>query len=415
MEIEVKELDQCKLLVNYVGDAEEILNARSKVLTQFKNAPVKGFRKGHASMEAIKVYYRDQINQSVKQLMAENAFHNTLFEKKLRNHGAPRFNSLSLDGGKFTCEFEMYTKPDFELAEFRGLEIPKPEHDENANEVAELMLQDLRTRFGEVIPYSDTDFVQFGDNVIIDYDGFLDGEKVENLSATGETLVVGKSQLPVFDSNLLGMKCGETHEFEMKVPESGLPSLAGKAVTIKATLVIGSKTTPAALDDELAHKVGKKDYAELRDAAYAQAAAKVANDYQTKFNDAVARRLLSDNDIVVPNWLSLSEAQYLANQSKLDWNAISDEDKERFISVGEQNVKLSLILDRIREDEPEAQLSDQEVFEIIKQNLSRTQVKTPIDEVIKEMNRTGYMQILFSRIKDEYALSFVIKSAKAIE
>lgn len=415
MEITVKELDQCKLLVNYVGDAEEILNARSKVLTQFKNAPVKGFRKGHASMEAIKVYYRDQIDQSVKQLMAENAFHNTVFERKLRPHGAPRFNSLSLEGGKFTCEFEMYTKPDFELAEFRGLEIPKPTHDQNADEVTELMLQDLRVRLGEVSPYSDTDFVQMGDNVIIDYEGFIDGQKVDNLSATNESLVVGSSSLPVFDANLLGMKCGETREFDMVVPDNALPSMAGKTVSIKATLTIGSKTTPAALDDELAKKVGLADFNALRDTAHAQAASKVANDYQMKFNDAVARRLVADNNFAVPHWLSLSEAQYVVSQAKLDWDKLTDEDKEKYISIGEQNVKLSLILDRIREDEPEAQLSDQEVFEIIKQNLAKSQVKTPIDEVIKEMNRTGYMAVLFSRIKDEYALSFVIKSAKTIE
>jgi len=415
MDITITELEQNKLLINYSTGAEDILNARSRVLAEFKNAPVKGFRKGHASIEAIKVYYRTQIEDSVKRLMAEDSYHNTIGEKKLRPFGAPRFNSLSLDGGKFTCEFELFTKPDFDLAEFHNLEIPKPQHDENADSVAEAMLQDLRVRLGDVSPYSEDDFVQMGDNVIVDYDWFLDGEKIDNLSAINESLVVGNSQLPVFDSNLLGMKSGETKEFYMVVPDGALPSLVGKTVQIKVTLNIGSRNAPAALDDELAKKVGKNNFTELRDVVYANAAAKVAHDFQVKVNNAVASRLLSDNTVAVPSWLSLSEAQYLVSQAKLDWNTMIDVDKERYLSMAEQNVKLSLILDRIRDEEPETQLSDQEVFEIIKRNLANTKVKTSIDDVIKEMNRTGYMQILFSRVRDEYTLDVVIKSAKIIE
>jgi FKBP-type peptidyl-prolyl cis-trans isomerase (trigger factor) len=131
--------------------------------------------------------------------------------------------------------------------------------------------------------------------------------------------------------------------------------------------------------------------------------------------EAVARRLLADNTVPVPPWLALSEAQYLVHQAKLDWNTLADVDKEKYLQVGEQNVKLALILDKVRESEVSAQLTDQEVFEVVKRNLAQTKVQTSIDDVIKEMNRTGYLQILFSRIRDEHALDYVVKSAKIIE
>ena len=256
MEITVKEIEPCKLNVHYVGDAEQILNTRALVLEQFKKAPVPGNRQGKASLDAIKMHYKDQIEESLKRALAEDAFHNTLFEKKLKPYGTPRFNNLLMADGKFTCDFELLVKPNFNVAPFKGLEIPKPHSTQNSDTITEAMLQEIRVRFGDVVPYTDTDFVQFGDNVIIDYEGTLDGQKIDGLSATGEMLTVGKSQLPDFDNNLLGMKMGETREFNIIVPETGLPSLAGKTIQLKATINMGSKSNPCPLDDTLAQRLG---------------------------------------------------------------------------------------------------------------------------------------------------------------
>ena len=415
MEIEVKETEPCKLSIHYVADAEDILNKRARVIEEFKKAPVPGFRAGKASVDAIRMHYRDQIEESLKRALVEDAYHNTLFEKKLKPHGAPRVNNAMMVDGKFICEFDLFVKPNFELAPFRGLNIPKPHDLQNADFIAEAMLQEIRVRYGDVSPYSDTDFVQMGDNIILDYEGSLDGKKIEGLSATGEMLTVGKSNLPAFDNNLLGMKMGETREFDMFVPEGGLPSLAGKRVQLKVTVNMGSKTIPCALDDELAQKIGKKDFVELREFIHGMAAARVTQNYQMLMSEAVAHHLVANNTVDVPPWLALSEAQYLVHQAKLDWNVLTDEDKEKYIAIGNQNVKLALILDRIRESEIEAQLTDQEVFEIVKQNLAKTKSQSNLDDVIKEMNRTGYLQILFSRIRDEHTLDYVVKLANIIE
>jgi trigger factor len=415
MKIEVTELEPCKLSVHYEANFMEIGDKRAEVETAFKKAPVPGFRPGKATPEVIRVHYRQQIDDSVKRALAEDAFHNTLFEKKLRPHGAPRFNSLLLDGGKFTCEFELFTKPDFEAPAWKDMEIPMPPPPIDSAVLAEKMMQELRVRLGDVTPYSEGDFVQAGDNVIIDYEGSVDGEVMESLVAQGEMVTIGQSPLVAFDNNLLGMTMGETREFDFVSPEGGLPSLSGKTIHFKVTLNMGSKTMPCALDDEMAKKMGKADFAELQQFVAQAAFARSANSGKMAVHEAVAKKLVADTKVDVPHWMSLSEAQYLAHQSQLDWNVMSDSDKERLIEMASQNVKLSLVLDKIRELEPEAQLSDQEVFEIIKQNLANTKVTQSLDEVIQQMNKTGYLQILFSRIRDENAMDFVVKHVKLIE
>lgn len=415
MDIAIQELEPCKLTIRYIADAGEILEKRGQVLEAFKKAPVPGFRSGKASINAIKMHYRTQIEESLKRALAEEAYHNTLFEKKLRPHGAPRFNSLMMADGKFICEFDLFIKPNFVSPQFRGLEIPKPHQSIDEVELSEKMLQELRMKYGDVRPYTEEDFVQEGDNIIIDYEGSLDGVKLDIMTAQGEMLTVGKSQLLEFDNSLVGMKLGETREFNLLVPEKSLPSLSGKIVHFIVTLNMGSKTTPCPLDDTLALKIGKQNIAELREFVRGSATANISNSFRTLVNDAVAHKLLDLTSVEVPNWLVLSEAKYLVHQAKVDWEKLEDLDKSKYMDMATKNVKLSLILDKIREEEPEAQLTDQEVFEIIKSSLLKTASASSIDEVMQEMNKTGYLQILFSRIRDEYALDFVVKSIRIME
>lgn len=415
MQIDITELEPCKLAVHYEANALEIMDKRAEVQNAFKKAPVPGFRQGKATMEAIRMHYGKQIDESLKRALAEDAYHNTLFEKKLRAHGAPRFNNLLLDGGKFVCEFELFTKPDFELLDWKSLEIPKPHETQNTVEVAEKMMQELRERLGDSVPYGDEDFVQTGDKIIVDYTGTVDGQKVDSLCVEGEMMTVGANPLQGFDSNLLGMAAGDVREFDFVAPEGGLPSLSGKTIHFTVSVLTGAKTVPCALDDEMAKKLGKENFQEVQDLVSQAAFARVSSFQKAQVQEAVAKKIVAETTVAVPNWMSLSEAQYLAQQSQLDWNTMSDPDKEKFIAMAEQNVKMSLVLDKIRETTPEAQLTDQEVFEIIKRNLAQTKVEQSLDEVIQQMNRTGYLQILFSRIRDEHTMDYVVKNIKLVD
>lgn len=415
MQINVTEIEPCKLRVSYTADSDQISNKRDEVVAIFKKAPVPGFRPGKASTDAVKMYYRDQIDGALKRALAEDAFHNTLFEKQIKPHGSPKFGALFLGDGKFNCEFEVYTKPEFELAPYKNLEIPKPHEPEDALLIAEKSLQDLRVRFGEIVPYSETDVVQNGDNIMVSYEGVVDGEKLENLTAENEMIMAGNSQITEFDENVLGMKVGQTKEFNLVAPQGSLPSVAGKTVSMKLTVHMGSKVIPCPLDDSFAVKLGKNSLAELREFVLGGAQATLANKFRADVNVALSRKLVEDNKINVPNWMSLSEAQYLAHASKVDWITLPDVDKEKYIDMAEKNVKLALILDKIRDLEPDAQLTDQETFDVVKRNLLSKKPQGSIEDLIKEMSKTGYLQVLFSRIKDEHTIDFVSKNAKIVE
>ena len=146
-----------------------------------------------------------------------------------------------MSDGKFTCDFDLNVKPEFELTTYRDFDLPKPHEVISPVELTEKMMQELRVRFGTSTPYEEDDFVQKGDNIIVNYVGSVDGNKIDQLCAEGEMLTVGASQLKDFDDNLLGMTLLETREFDLIVPKDGLPSLVGKSIHFEVTLTMGAK------------------------------------------------------------------------------------------------------------------------------------------------------------------------------
>ena len=228
MDIQIKELEPCKLAVSYKAAKEDVLSKRSEIISIFKKGTIPGFRAGKAPAEVVNRHYKKQIDESLKRALTEDAFHNTMFEKHIRPHGAPKFTSVFLFNNQFAAEFEVFSKPDFTVTDLSTVEVVKPHVEKSVSEIAEKMMQDLRVRFGESIPFDSTYTTQVGDSVIVDYDAFLDGTKIDQICAQGEMVTIGSSALSEFDDNLVGMSLGQTKSFSMVVPNQGLPSLAGK-------------------------------------------------------------------------------------------------------------------------------------------------------------------------------------------
>jgi trigger factor len=414
MEIQVKELEYCKLHVSCVANGSEIETKRNEILKIFKKAPVPGFRKGKAGTQVIKSYYKAQIDDSLKKALAEEALHQSMFEKQFKPLSNPQFTEIFLQPTNFSCQFVIYKKPDLELQDWKSFEIPTPHQAMTQNDYAQKTLQELRVRHGDRVPFSEDNFIETGDVASVKYDAYVDGEKKEDLSSSeGDVLTVGSSRLADFDTNLLGMKVGETREFEVNISNSSKPEIDGKKVKFVVTLNMGMRVVPCPLDDEFAKKLGKNNLEELNEAVQQNAFAAIEGQNRAAKQNAISQRLVSGHDFQVPEWMAIKEAQHMAATSKLDWNTFTDQTKENYIAQSNKNIKLSLILEKIRDSEPEAQLSDSELIEVVRANLS-TMTDKPLEEVMRDLNNAGYLQVLFNRIKDEYTLNFAVKTVKFI-
>ena len=415
MEITVKELEPCKLEIFYSADADKILLKESEVLDVFKNAPVSGYRKGKAPINVVKLKYKNQIHESVKRALIEEAYSDSVFEKNLNVLGQPEIREASLFNNIFTCTFGVLVRPEFDL---KSLEytIVTPHYSTSAEDVAAKKLEELRRSYGDAKQFSDDDVVSIGDNVVISYTATAEGQDVELLRADGDLLTVGASSVQEFDDNLVGMKLNETKTFSLKLGAETIPQLANKVIIFNLTLVSASKITPCALDDSLAIKLGKKDFNELCLLVNASANATVQMEQKQLLIDALTRELIKDYSFEVPDWMAIPDAKAEATRIGIDYDTTSEDTRLALLSKAKNIVKVSLILDKIRTEEPESQLSEKEIYESVKNVLmNHSQVSEDnINEEMKKLLSTGEFRMIAARLLDEHTLDFLLKKVKYI-
>lgn len=414
MPIQIEEIEYCKLKVNYLADIKSVIQIREEALNALRKEKIKvpGFRAGKATDQAIKSNCKKWIDDFVKKELLANAYDDLLYETKIKTIGYPQVLQSQLIDNTFTCDMLVLKKPEFKLGQYKDFKIPLPHENISVNDLAERMLQQLRATYGDVIPYGPNDLVHFGDQITLTYRCMIDNELFDEYSKEATMYKVGESPIPDFDKNIVGMIAGETKDFDIIFIENVKPELINKRAKFTVTVHMGTKHIPHSLDDELAKKVGLKDLLKLRakiqgDASRQQQAIKTQ-----LLAQQVVKRLLNNHDIKVPDWLLLVESQQLARSYNLDWSKISDDDKKILNDQSEKSVKLSLILDSVRDAEPESTLSDNEILSVIKERLKQ-QGQDP-DEFLKQANNNGSLFGMVASLKDEGTLQWILSKCKIV-
>ncbi|MBO7252617.1 MAG: trigger factor [Oscillospiraceae bacterium] len=99
---------------------------------------------------------------------------------------------------------------------------------------------------------------EMGDEVVLDYAGFCDGEQFAGGTAENQTLVLGSGMfIPGFEEQLLDKVCEEPILVEVTFPtEYHAPELAGKKAEFRCTVHEIRVKTQYELDDVFAQEVG---------------------------------------------------------------------------------------------------------------------------------------------------------------
>lgn len=396
--ITVEELEYCKIKVNYTAEAEILKQKNKEAIKQFRKYPVSGFRPGKAPDDALRIKFAKQIKEQVMREMLQQAHEDVLFETKMRTIGNFEVNSVKLEKN-FTCELIYNKKPDFELKDVRSIEVPAPAVTSSKDQIRETYLQQLREQCGDQIPYGENDFVQSGDRVIITYT--IEGSEQKE----GVIYDVGSNQEKGLDDNIVGMTAGEVRKFSIERGENRLPT--------EVNLISGMKKSPCPLDDSLAQKLGKKDYDELFNEVNAAAEKQVKIDRDRLVAEQIRKRLIAENDFVIPNWLLINEAKQIAAKEGTNWDELNNEAREVYINRGKDQVKFALIIDSVIEKEPEAQLSDEESVSLIRRRLEGAVQN--VDAFLNESYKNGRLAQMFATVKNDYAMQWIVDNCKIIE
>ncbi len=257
--IEKKEKNSADITVSV--SAGEFEAALVKVYNKNKKSiQIPGFRKGKAPRKIVEamygesVFYEDAIND-----VAPEAYFFSVKEKELKVVANPSIEDAKVEDDKsLTLRFNAILYPEVELGQYKGLEAVRKSVKVDPAEI-DMEVDQLRDRNATVQTAERP--AKFGDTVVIDYEGFIDGVAFEGGKGEKHNLEIGSNSfIPGFEIQLIGASAGEDVEVNVTFPEDyHAEELKGKPAVFKCHVhEVKEKLLPEA-DDEFAKDVSEFD------------------------------------------------------------------------------------------------------------------------------------------------------------
>ena len=262
MSLQVEKLEKNMAKLTIEVSAEELDKAiQAAYLKQRKHISVPGFRKGKVprqmieKMYGVEIFYEDAANALIP-----DAYANAYDESGLEIVSQPSIDVVQLEKGKpFIFTAEVALKPEVTLGEYKGLKVDKVSTRVTAKEV-DARLEEEQKKNARTITVEDR-AVQDGDEVIFDFEGFVNGVAFEGGKGENYPLTIGSGAfIPGFEEQLIGVEVEKEVEVNVTFPEEyHAEELAGKEATFKCTVhEIKVKELPE-LDDDFAAEVSEFD------------------------------------------------------------------------------------------------------------------------------------------------------------
>lgn len=260
LQVENMEKNMAKLTIEV--SAEELEKAiQGAYLKQRNKISVPGFRKGKVPRQMIEkmygvgIFYEDAANALIP-----TAYGKAYDECELDIVSQPKVEVVQLEKGKpFIFTAEVAVKPEVTLGEYKGLSVDKVSNRVTAKEI-DAKLEEEQKKNARTVVVEDR-AVQDGDEVVLDFEGFVDGVAFEGGKGENYPLTIGSgSFIPGFEEQLIGTEAEKEVEVNVTFPEEyHSEDLAGKAAVFKCTVhEIKAKELPE-LDDEFAAEVSEFD------------------------------------------------------------------------------------------------------------------------------------------------------------
>ncbi|MCI9238525.1 trigger factor [Lachnospiraceae bacterium 50-23] len=316
LQVEKLEKNMAKLTIEVpAGDLEKALqNAYKK---QKNKISLPGFRKGKVPRQMIEkmygaeIFYDDAANELIPKAYAK-----AYDESGIDIVSRPEIDVVQIEKGKpFIFTAEVATKPEVTLGDYKGLEVDKVSTRVTQKEI-DAKVQEEAEKNARKITVEDRS-VQDGDEVIMDFEGSVDGVAFEGGKGENYPLTIGSgSFIPGFEEQLIGAETEKEVEVNVTFPEDyHAEELKGKAAVFKCTVhEIKAKEIPE-IDDEFASEVSEFDTLEEYKADIkAKIKEQKASEGKTKQEDQVVEQAVKNASYEIPEAMIETQVSQMADE-----------------------------------------------------------------------------------------------------
>lgn len=305
------------------GEVSKGLDAAFQKVVKKVNVP--GFRKGKMPRALFeKRFGVESLYQDALDILLPEAYASAIVETGIEPVDRPEIDIEQMEKGQnLIFKATVIVKPEVKLGEYKGLEVEALDTTVTDEDV-DNEIKTLQERQAELV-VKEEGIAENGDTVIIDFEGFVDGEAFEGGKAENYSLELGSgSFIPGFEDQLVGTATGESKDVEVSFPEEyHATELAGKPAVFKVTLhEIKTKELPA-LDDEFAKDVDEE--VETLDA----------------LKDKIKNRLVEDKNHQAEHHVRDAVVEAAAKNAEIDIpEAMVDTELDRMMNEFEQRLQM---------------------------------------------------------------------------
>ena len=388
-------------------------------------ASLKGFRKGKIPRQILEKNYGPQAEQDVAEKLIQESYFDALEQSKIDAVVHPQIREQKFDdNGSFVYVAEVDVKPDFELGEYKGLEIEQPKIEVTEDEVT-AEIDALRKQQAPLKSVEDR-AIKIGDLAVVDFQGYHNGNAMKQVVGENYSIDVGSGQYGKdFEEKLVGLKKGEDASQETDFPEGfANPVLAGKKIEFQIKVKDVKERVLPEVDDEFAKDVGKEfeTIADLKAHIEKEKLQAKKDAQRGDLNDKAMKVLVENHDFEIPPRLVAYEIDAMIKEleSNLEKQGMSLESAgmnkdamvDQYKPAAESRVKGDFVLKKIAEKE-ELKLENVDIDKGFQRIAD--QYNMPIAEVKKYFSNRDDLLPFMAELLNEKILSFLIDAANIKE
>lgn len=327
---------------------------------------IDGFRKGKAPKHMIENYYgKGVFFEEGLNIAISEKYEDLIKELDIKAIGYPDVDVETLNEGEdvvMKIKTEVY--PEIEIKDIKELEIPKIEEEVSEDAVNAFLEEERRKNQREIMV--DDRAAKEGDQVLIDFEGFIDDVAFEGGKDEDTQLVLGSGQfIPGFEDQIIGKNVGEEFDVVVTFPEEyHAEDLKGKEAVFKTKLKGISEFELPELDDDFASEISEfETIDEFKEDIRKRLEENLKESIAIRDENAAVDALVNMTEFVVPEAIihnqqhkELDEYKYRLSQQGVDFNLFlqytgqKEEDIfNQLKAVAEKRAKANMVLESYAE------------------------------------------------------------------
>lgn len=347
MEVTKTALPGSKLELRLNMSAADVDSAYAKVYKELADqGGIPGFRRGKAPAKVLRRRIGEEpVREMAWMRLLEDHYPAMLEQEDIQPLTDPVFPDLEdlplAEGQPLEFTISLVVRPVPSIKQYKGFRLLRPST-EVTDEQLEEALENLRETAAE-LSEPDRDVVAEGDSVTAAFSVVPEGEELDGEPTEQEFIIGSGDYEPAIDMAMVGKKVGDVVTMEHEYAEDYRSRLvAGKKVTVTATIESIMQRTLPELNDEFAAKQGDfETLDELKDMLRVQLARQMQADAEREVEQNALAAVMANTTIDLPDAVveQLAETGFGEFSMSLERDGLDLETFTEIAQISEEDIR----------------------------------------------------------------------------